>query len=102
MGASIGAPRGFSESAWAAIGPRLVDVGVVVAVAAGNSGNSGPFYTDSGAIGENVLAVGAIEPLHKPGNIHLAASLEDGRQVLTPMMTRSGRGSVSGVSSYPV
>ncbi|SPN99117.1 uncharacterized protein DNG_02152 [Cephalotrichum gorgonifer] len=89
ISASIGAPGGFGENAWGTVGSRLVDEGMVVIVAAGNSGTSGPFLIDSGAGGRNVLAVGAIEPPHKPGDVHVTASFPDGREIVVPMMTGS-------------
>lgn len=39
-----------------------MDKGVVVTIAAGNDGESGPFRGSSGASGENVLAVASVDP----------------------------------------
>ena len=43
------------------VASRLVEQGVVVTIAAGNSGYSGPFYSSNGAAGEFVLAVASVE-----------------------------------------
>ncbi|KAJ0281512.1 hypothetical protein CBS470a_008261 [Colletotrichum nupharicola] len=59
--ASIGCPNGFSDNAWAEVASRIVDQGVLVTIAAGNSGDSGPFYGSSGSSGKNVLAVASVE-----------------------------------------
>ncbi|KAF4821126.1 Minor extracellular protease vpr [Colletotrichum siamense] len=59
--ASIGGPNGFSDNAWAEVASRIVDHGVLVTIAAGNSGDSGPFYGSSGSSGKNVLAVASVE-----------------------------------------
>ncbi|KAI8276305.1 hypothetical protein K4K60_007839 [Colletotrichum sp. SAR11_57] len=59
--ASIGGPNGFSDNAWAEVASRIVDRGVLVTIAAGNSGDSGPFYGSSGSSGKNVLAVASVE-----------------------------------------
>nr|XP_036587162.1 Minor extracellular protease vpr 7 [Colletotrichum truncatum]KAF6797893.1 Minor extracellular protease vpr 7 [Colletotrichum truncatum] len=64
--ASIGGPNGFSENAWAEVASRIVDQGVLVTIAAGNSGASGPFFGSSGSSGKNVLAVASVEAESAP------------------------------------
>ncbi|KAK0451333.1 peptidase S8/S53 domain-containing protein [Desarmillaria tabescens] len=46
---------------WPVVASRLVDKGVFVSIAAGNSGSAGPFYASNGAAGENVVAVASVE-----------------------------------------
>ncbi|KEY74489.1 hypothetical protein S7711_10171 [Stachybotrys chartarum IBT 7711] len=60
--ASIGDVGGWSTGAWATLGSRLVDEGVVVVIAAGNAGEQGPFRASSGSSGKNVLAVASVDP----------------------------------------
>lgn len=60
--ASIGEDDGWSTGAWATVASRLVDEGVVVTIAAGNSGEEGPFRASSGSSGENVLAIASVDP----------------------------------------
>lgn len=59
--ASIGGAYGggWSNGAWATIASRIVDSGVIVTIAAGNDGDMGPFYANSGSSGKGVVAVGA-------------------------------------------
>ncbi|OBR12831.1 Serin endopeptidase [Colletotrichum higginsianum IMI 349063] len=59
--ASIGGPSGWSTNAWAEVASRLVDEGVVVTIANGNSGAAGAFFGSSGSSGKNVLAVASVE-----------------------------------------
>ncbi|KAH7336342.1 subtilase [Rhexocercosporidium sp. MPI-PUGE-AT-0058] len=59
--ASIGGTSGWSTNAWAEVASRLVDEGVVVTIAAGNSGEAGPFFGSTGAAGENVVAVASVD-----------------------------------------
>ncbi|KAM0327552.1 hypothetical protein ACHAQA_005843 [Verticillium albo-atrum] len=59
--ASVGSIGGWSNNAWALVASRIVDQGVVVTIAAGNSGDVGPFFASSGASGENVLAVASVD-----------------------------------------
>ncbi|KAL7790302.1 peptidase S8/S53 domain-containing protein [Trichoderma ceciliae] len=64
--ASIGRPDGFADDPWALIAGRIADKGVVVTISAGNEGNTGPFYSSSGANGHNVLSVAAINVTGNP------------------------------------
>lgn len=59
--ASVGSPGGWSTNAWAEIASRLVDEGVVVTIANGNSGEAGAFFGSTGSSGTNVLAVASVE-----------------------------------------
>ncbi|KAI0135175.1 subtilisin-like protein [Daldinia grandis] len=59
--ASIGSPGGWSTHAWAEVASRLVDEGILVTIAAGNSGDQGPFYGSTGSSGTNVIAVASVE-----------------------------------------
>lgn len=54
---SLGGTNGWQDNAWAVVASRLVDLGVVVTISAGNSGPSGPFYGSSGSSGKDVIAV---------------------------------------------
>ncbi|KAK2043404.1 subtilase [Colletotrichum somersetense] len=65
--ASVGGRGGFAENAWAVVASRIAAEGVVVTVAAGNSGSGGAYYANSGSAGENVLAVASAEV--KRGNV---------------------------------
>ncbi|KDN67978.1 putative subtilase [Colletotrichum sublineola] len=59
--ASVGSRGGFAENAWAVVASRIAAEGVVVTVAAGNSGSGGAYYASTGSAGENVLAVASAE-----------------------------------------
>ncbi|TDZ25539.1 Minor extracellular protease vpr [Colletotrichum orbiculare MAFF 240422] len=59
--ASVGSTGGWSNNAWALVADRIVQQGVVVTIAAGNSGDVGPFFASSGAAGRHVLAVGSAD-----------------------------------------
>ncbi|OJD34120.1 serine endopeptidase [Diplodia corticola] len=58
---SIGSASGFEDGAWAEVASRLVNKGVVVTIAAGNSGFAGPFFASSGSSGKDVLAVASVQ-----------------------------------------
>ncbi|KAL7951248.1 peptidase S8/S53 domain-containing protein [Trichoderma barbatum] len=64
--ASIGRPDGFADDPWALVASRIADKGVVVTISAGNEGNTGPFYSSSGANGHNVLSVAAVNVTGNP------------------------------------
>ncbi|KAH8885911.1 subtilase [Thozetella sp. PMI_491] len=64
--ASIGGTDGWSENAWADIASRIVEEGILVTIAAGNNGVSGPFIASSGSSGKNVIAVAATDPSMLP------------------------------------
>ncbi|CAI4215533.1 unnamed protein product [Parascedosporium putredinis] len=106
ISASIGSPGGFSDNAWATVASTLVDQGMVVIVAAGNSGRSGPFLTDTGASGKNVIAVAAIEAPHKPGDFHVTTKFPNGsggtKDVIMPMMTNSDPAAFAQANGLPI
>ncbi|KAI9151410.1 Minor extracellular protease vpr [Paramyrothecium foliicola] len=81
--ASIGRASGFSDGPWATVCSRAVDAGVVVTVAAGNDGESGPFYASSGSSGKNVLSVASIQPGQVPGQPWHATFAKDGESSTT-------------------
>ncbi|KKA29675.1 hypothetical protein TD95_001363, partial [Thielaviopsis punctulata] len=59
---SVGSILGWAENAWAVVSNRLVtEKGVVISIAASNSGSVGPFFSTSGASAEHVLSVASIE-----------------------------------------
>ncbi|KAI1394404.1 subtilisin-like protein [Hypoxylon trugodes] len=62
ISASLGENSGFTSNAWAVLASRMVDQGVVISIASGNEGDSGPFDASNGASGKNVITVGAAEP----------------------------------------
>ncbi|TFB06704.1 hypothetical protein CCMA1212_000331 [Trichoderma ghanense] len=64
--ASIGRPDGFADDPWALVASRIADKGIVVTISAGNEGNTGPFYSSSGANGHNVLSIAAINVTGDP------------------------------------
>ncbi|KAM6478861.1 subtilisin-like protein [Trichoderma sp. SZMC 28011] len=64
--ASIGRPDGFADDPWALVANRIAEKGVVVTISAGNEGNTGPFFSSSGANGHNVLSVAAINVTGNP------------------------------------
>ncbi|KAF6811570.1 serine endopeptidase (subtilase), partial [Colletotrichum musicola] len=59
--ASVGSTGGWSNNAWALVADRIVQQGVVVTIAAGNSGDVGPFFASSGAAGRDVLAIASAD-----------------------------------------
>ncbi|KAL0944808.1 serine endopeptidase [Colletotrichum truncatum] len=77
--ASIGGPSGWSTGAWAEVASRLVEEGVVVTIANGNSGAAGPFFASSGSSGENVLAVASVETETFPASPFELTSTLDGK-----------------------
>lgn len=59
---SIGGVDGWTDGPWALIASKLVDLGVLVTVSAGNDGNVGALAASSGSSGTNVLAIASVEP----------------------------------------
>ncbi|VUC36817.1 unnamed protein product [Clonostachys rosea] len=55
--ASISGAGGFSNNPWAIVATRLVTKGFIITIAAGDSGDDGPFFIGSGGSGDGVLAV---------------------------------------------
>lgn len=76
--ASIGGPGGWSTGAWAEVSSRLVDEGVVVTIANGNSGAAGAFFGSTGSSGTNVLAVASVETEVYPSSPFELTSTLDG------------------------
>ncbi|KAI8296117.1 Minor extracellular protease vpr [Colletotrichum sp. SAR 10_98] len=62
ISASVGEGSGFTNNALAVVASRIVDNGVVVVFAAGNSGQDGPFSMANGASGKHVLTVASSDP----------------------------------------
>ncbi|VUC21929.1 unnamed protein product, partial [Clonostachys rosea] len=60
INASLGSIQGFPESATALVINSITAHGVFVAVAAGNSGTSGPFYTSNVGNAYDAVAVGSV------------------------------------------
>ncbi|KAI9149644.1 Vegetative incompatibility protein [Paramyrothecium foliicola] len=90
ISASIGENNGWSNGAWATVASRLVDEGVVVTIAAGNSGEDGPFRASSGSNGKNVLSVASVDP-HSIIATPIAATFADESGVETKRIPyRSG------------
>ncbi len=54
------------NNAWAVVASRMVDQGVIVVIAAGNSGQDGPWLASNGAAGRHVLTVGSADPAAFP------------------------------------
>ncbi|WYZ40997.1 hypothetical protein EsH8_IV_001338 [Colletotrichum jinshuiense] len=61
VSASLGSNSGFPENIIAVVASNIQAEGTFVTVAAGNSGELGPFYTSSAANGFGVTAVGSVE-----------------------------------------
>uniref|UniRef100_A0A8H7NL32 Peptidase S8/S53 domain-containing protein n=1 Tax=Bionectria ochroleuca TaxID=29856 RepID=A0A8H7NL32_BIOOC len=54
---SVGAAGGWSNGPWATVASNIAEKGVIVTIAASNSGSYGPFYANSGSSGKDVLAI---------------------------------------------
>lgn len=78
ISASVGENNGFTSNAWAVLASRMVDQGVVISIATGNAGASGPFDASNGASGKHVLTVGAGEPGAFPAQAFAADFILDG------------------------
>ncbi|POS73432.1 minor extracellular protease vpr [Diaporthe helianthi] len=72
ISASVGEGGGFTTNAWAVVASRMVDQGVVVVIAAGNSGEDGPFEASNGASGAHVLTIASSEPGQFPAQLFSA------------------------------
>ncbi|KAI1101567.1 subtilisin-like protein [Jackrogersella minutella] len=79
ISASLGETSGFTSNAWAVLASRMVEQGVVIAIAAGNDGDNGPFDASNGASGKSVLTVGAAEPGEFPAQAFSADFNVDGQ-----------------------
>ncbi|KAF6802111.1 serine endopeptidase, partial [Colletotrichum musicola] len=89
--ASIGGPSGWSTGAWAEVASRLVDEGVVMTIANGNSGAAGPFFASSGSSGKNVLAVASVETETFPASPFELTSTLDGKTETVKVSNDRGR-----------
>ncbi|KAF6817888.1 subtilisin-like protease [Colletotrichum plurivorum] len=61
ISASLGSNSGFPENILAVVASNIQAKGTFVTVAAGNSGEMGPFYTSSASNGFGVTSVGSVE-----------------------------------------
>ncbi|KAG8915766.1 hypothetical protein FRC01_003515 [Tulasnella sp. 417] len=61
---SLGSEAGWSEGATGVVASRIAATGVVVTVAAGNSGQYGAFEVSSPSTGKNVISVASVENAH--------------------------------------
>ncbi|RYP63693.1 hypothetical protein DL771_009149 [Monosporascus sp. 5C6A] len=64
--ASIGSASGWSEDPWAVLAQRIVEAGVPVTIAAGNSGSQGLFFASAAANGKKVTAVASVDNTETP------------------------------------
>ncbi|KAI2606174.1 subtilisin-like protein [Hypoxylon fragiforme] len=85
ISASLGETSGFTSNAWAVLASRMVEQGVVISIAAGNDGASGPFDASNGASGKNVITVGAAEPGEFPAQAFSADFNLDGQSNKTQL-----------------
>ncbi|EON96749.1 putative serin endopeptidase protein [Phaeoacremonium minimum UCRPA7] len=103
---SIGGPSGFSDGPWALVASRLVGQGVVVTIAAGNSGQDGVFYGSSGSSGKGVVAVASMDPNVRAALPFKASFVKDGQVNVTNVGYLQGNQGdpwdVVGWSIYPI
>jgi subtilisin family serine protease len=59
--ASLGSASGHSDNPLALVANRIADEGVIVTVAAGNTGSVGPFYPSNGGAGDLTLSVASAD-----------------------------------------
>lgn len=59
--ASLGSASGYSDNPLALVANRIAGEGVVVTVAAGNTGSVGPFYPSNGGAGDLTLSVASAD-----------------------------------------
>lgn len=57
----MGGTNRWSSNAWAVVASRIVDLGVLVTITAGNDGAWGAFGGSNGAVGEHVVAVASVQ-----------------------------------------
>ncbi|KZO98808.1 subtilisin-like protease [Calocera viscosa TUFC12733] len=58
---SIGGVQGWSSSSAGVVGSRLADLGMIVAISAGNDGSYGAWYASDPADGQSVIAVASVD-----------------------------------------
>ncbi|KAG8167851.1 hypothetical protein KVR01_003540 [Diaporthe batatas] len=90
ISASLGEGSGFTTNAWAVVASRMVDQGVVVAIAAGNNGEVGPFDAANGASGAHVLTIASSEPGQFPAALFSVNFNLDGQTNTTNVAWISG------------
>ncbi|EOO01237.1 putative minor extracellular protease vpr protein [Phaeoacremonium minimum UCRPA7] len=95
ISASLGEGSGFTTNALAVVASRMVDQGVVVVIAAGNSGQDGPFMASNGASGKSVITVAAAEPGEFPAQTFAADFILDG------LSNKTDIAYISGSSPFP-
>ncbi|KAH7133779.1 peptidase S8/S53 domain-containing protein, partial [Dactylonectria macrodidyma] len=61
ISASLGSDRGFADTATAEVATAIQAKGALVVIAAGNSGDMGPFYSSSGGNGFESTTVGSVQ-----------------------------------------
>lgn len=59
--ASLGSASGFADNPVALVANRVAAEGVIVTVAAGNSGSGGPFYASNGGAGDLTISVASAD-----------------------------------------
>jgi len=59
--ASLGSASGYSDNPLALVANRIAGEGVIVTVAAGNTGSVGPFYPSNGGAGDLTLSVASAD-----------------------------------------
>lgn len=59
--ASLGSASGYSDNPLALVANRIAAEGVIVTVAAGNTGNAGPFYPSNGGAGDLTLSIASAD-----------------------------------------
>ncbi|KAH6898227.1 peptidase S8/S53 domain-containing protein [Thelonectria olida] len=77
--ASIGAPAGWPEEAWAVAVSRIVDNGIPCTLAAGNEGDVGMFYASTAANGVGVSAIASFDNTKTPTLLNVSHYTVDGK-----------------------
>ncbi|KAG5951680.1 hypothetical protein E4U58_001105 [Claviceps cyperi] len=82
ISASVGAPEGWSEDPWTMTMSKIVQAGVPCTVSAGNDGDGGLFFIDSGASGKGVTAVASYDSTDAPiVNFESTYTINNGRSL---------------------
>lgn len=89
ISASVGSDGGWAETAWAEVSRRIVDEGIVVVIAAGNSGELGPWAMSSGASSPDALAVASVDATMARGRPWAATFNLDGHSNRTILAYRA-------------
>ncbi|EJT73754.1 hypothetical protein GGTG_07610 [Gaeumannomyces tritici R3-111a-1] len=96
--ASLGSSLGFPDSALATVVSAVAAEGIFVSIAAGNSGNKGPFYTSDGGNGRGVASVGSIDHDELVGYTVLAKSSSGESREIAYLSHDSGAWDIAGRS----